>query len=142
MKKTFGRSKKGEEKNEAPDEMEKKNAEIQLLTVKLKKMDREKQALNRRLAKAGLTEDVAEEAEEVNDDDQAKKSDENGEENKENGETVEKDKDVEKIEAELKEIEVVKYKMQEDMTVMKKEYEQQLEIINFRVFSTSFNLKT
>ena len=84
---------------------------------------------------------MAEEAEEVNDDDQAKKSDENGEENKENGETVEKDKDVEKIEAELKEIEVVKYKMQEDMTVMKKEYEQQLEIINFRVFSTSFNLK-
>ena len=94
-------------------------------------MEREKQALNRRLAKAGLSDqDVTEDVEEVNEGDEVKKNNQEEADNKEN---ADKDKDVEKIEAELKEIEVVKYKMQEDLKAMKKEYEQQMDILNFKV---------
>ena len=94
-------------------------------------MEREKQALNRRLTKAGLTDqDVTEEIEKEAADEETKK---NTQEAQENVETVEKEKDVEKIEAELKEIEVVKYKMQEDMIALRKDYEQQMEILNFKV---------
>jgi hypothetical protein len=137
--KTVGRNKKGEDKvdEKANEEVDKKNAEIQLLTIKLKKMEREKQALNRRLAKAGLTDqDVAEEVEREAAEDEAKKTTQD--ESKENVENTEKGKDVEKIEAELKEIEVIKYKMQEDMIALRKDYEHQMEILNFKV---NFNFK-
>ena len=98
-------------------------------------MEREKQALNRRLAKAGLTDqDVTEEIEKDAMEEEAKKNNQEAKENAENAEKAEKDKDVEKIEAELKEIEVVKYKMQEDMIALRKDYEQQMEILNFKVY--------
>ena len=95
-------------------------------------MEREKQALNRRLAKMGLTDqDVTEEVEKEINEEEANKASQ--EEAKENVDNAEKDKDLEKIEAELKEIEVVKFKFQEDMITMRKEYEQQMEILNFKV---------
>jgi len=115
-----------------------------LLTIKLKKMEREKQALNRRLAKAGLTDqDVAEEVEREATEDEAKKTTQDeSKENAENAENTEKGKDVEKIEAELKEIEVVKYKMQEDMIALRKDYEHQMEILNFKVNLNHDNLES
>ena len=146
LQKTQGKNKKIDDKvDEKPTEdMAKKNAEIQLLTVKLKKMEKVKQALNKRLAKAGLSDqdvNVNEEIEkEIVEEESNTASQKEAKENDEEAAEKEKDKDLEKIEAELKEIEVVKFKFQEDIIAMRKEHDQQMEILNFKVGFLANNL--
>ena len=115
--------------------MKNKDSEIQLLKIKLKKMEQEKKAINRRLAKAGITDiDISEEVNEVSEEEnKSHQNHENQSDNSnQNGSTSEPHK-YEISEAELKEIEVLKYKNEQEMDGLKKEYEHQLEIINFKV---------
>lgn len=98
-------------------------------------MEQEKKAINRRLAKAGLTDfDLTEEVNEVNEEEnKAQQNQENSSENSNQNAPATEHPKYEISEAELKEIEVLKYKNEQDMDMLKKEYDHQLEIINFKV---------
>jgi hypothetical protein len=98
-------------------ELAKKDSEIQLLTVKQKKLEHQIKSLNRKLAKVGINvQDIAEEVVEVV-----------YEKPKEEKQT----ENVEKID--INELQVLKYKNEQEIESIKKEYEAQIENLNNKV---------
>jgi hypothetical protein len=111
----------------------------------LKKSEQEIKVLKRKLTKAGIeTHDINDEMDEINKEEQEnqeKQQLENQEGNNNNNENQvdsEQTKTQQIIAEELKEIEVLKYKNEQDMLALRKDYEIQLSVINAKVSEINF----
>ena len=98
-------------------ELAKKDSEIQLLKVKQKKLEHQIKSLNRKLAKLGINvQDITEEIVEVI------------------SEKPKEEKQIENVEKiDINELEVLKYKNEQEIETIKKDYESQLENLNNKV---------
>ncbi|CAF0706283.1 unnamed protein product [Brachionus calyciflorus] len=111
-----------------------KDNEINLLKLKLKKKEQEINILNRKLAKSGIEiQDLAEEIKEINDEDNKEELNEQIKEQNDNINSLtdqkENSSELKLDDFEIKEIDVLKYKYEQDILTIRKEYETQLEII-------------
>jgi len=118
--------------------------EIQLLKLKLKKSEQEIKVLKRKLTKAGIeTHDINDEMDEINKEEQENQQqqleNQEGNNNNENQVDSEQTKTQQIIAEELKEIEVLKYKNEQDMLALRKDYEIQLSVINAKVSESFLN---
>lgn len=132
--------------NQAGESNANRDAEINLLRSKTRKMELEIKVLKRKLTKAGLNlnESLNEETA-MNEDEKFESSSQlNATENDQNSksnetlatgenQTLTGDVKNELNDFEIKEIDVVRYKYEQDIISLRKEYEQQLEYVNNRV---------
>lgn len=107
-----------------------KNKELNLLRVKLKKSELEIKVLNRKLAKSGI--DVHDLTEELKDISEEEKKDASSDQMTESSQLLSTDRndtssEFKTNEFEIKEIDVLKYKFEQDIINLKKEYETQIE---------------
>ncbi|RMZ99567.1 hypothetical protein BpHYR1_021614 [Brachionus plicatilis] len=117
------------------EQLNEKNKEINLLRVKLRKSEQEIKVLNRKLAKSGIEiHDLADEFKDISEEEkkEEEKNDESSDQITESSQLMNIDQndssnEFRLNEFEIKEIDVLKYKYEQDITNLKKEYEIQIE---------------
>ena len=112
------------------EELDEKNKELNLLRVKLKKSELEIKVLNRKLAKSGI--DIHDLADELRDITEEENKDVSNDQITESSQLISSDRnetssELKMNEFEIKEIDVLKYKYEQDIINLKKEYEVQIE---------------
>ena len=114
------------------EELSEKDNEINLLRVKLKRMEQEIKILNRKLTKSGIEiQDLAAEIKEISEEE--KKEEAINSTDIPNNEQAENSSEFKINDFEIKEIDVLKYKFEQDIITLKKDYETQLEQITITV---------
>lgn len=122
-----------EKQGATTEELSERDNEINLLRVKLKRMEQEIKVLNRKLTKSGIEiQDMAAEITEISEEEKKNEPIEQENSNINPTELIE-NTEFKINDFEIKEIDVLKYKFEQDIIALKKDYETQLQQITIKV---------